>query len=189
MIYRAVIKTSHGPSVFRACKYKISNPLLHGRRKVHNYFLLLLCKSSIWFTEQHIFKIIINFLTTLICAANYVIWFEVYDGLIGQKILKLWRQESWPFGPGWSANTLKDLPSSVFSRDKYCKKYFRPLDKGFQIYLIRGKGDFKKMKEIKIASGWVKYAILLCWFSKSHRRILNFLNVYKTLLHQFKYFW
>ena len=24
--------------------------------------------------------------------------------LIGQKILKLWRQESWPFGPGWSAN-------------------------------------------------------------------------------------
>ena len=34
----------------------------HGRRKVHDYFLLLLCKSSIWFTEQHIFKIIIYFL-------------------------------------------------------------------------------------------------------------------------------
>ena len=37
-------------------------------------------------------------------AANYVISFEVYDGFIGQKILKLWRHESWPFGPGWTAN-------------------------------------------------------------------------------------
>ena len=34
----------------------------HGRRKVHDYFLLLHCKSSIWFTEKHIFKIIIYFL-------------------------------------------------------------------------------------------------------------------------------
>ena len=34
----------------------------HRRRKVHDYFLLLLCKSSIWFTEKHIFKIIIYFL-------------------------------------------------------------------------------------------------------------------------------
>ena len=38
------------------------------------------------------------------CAANYVISFEVYDDLIGQKILKLWRRESWPFGPGWAAH-------------------------------------------------------------------------------------
>ena len=37
----------------------------HGRRKVHDYFLLLLCKSSIWFTEKHIFKIIIYFFNTL----------------------------------------------------------------------------------------------------------------------------
>ena len=31
------------------------------------------------------------------CAANYIISFEVYNGCIGQQILKLWRQESWPF--------------------------------------------------------------------------------------------
>ena len=38
------------------------------------------------------------------CAANYVISFEVYDGFIGQKISKLWRQECWLFGPDWAAN-------------------------------------------------------------------------------------
>ena len=46
---------------------------IHGSRKVHDYFLLLLCKSSIWFTEKHIFKVIIYFLNILKCAANYVI--------------------------------------------------------------------------------------------------------------------
>ena len=51
----------------------------HGRRKVHDYFLLILCKSSIWFTEKHIFKMIIYFFNTSKCAANYVISFEVYD--------------------------------------------------------------------------------------------------------------
>ena len=30
--------------------------------------------------------------------------FHLRYGFIGQKILELWRQESWPFGPGWSAN-------------------------------------------------------------------------------------
>ena len=44
------------------------------------------------------------FFNTSKCAAYNVISFEVYDGSIGQKILKLWRQESQPFGPGWSAN-------------------------------------------------------------------------------------
>ena len=73
----------------------------HGRRKVHDYFLLLLCKSSIWFTKKHI--IIIYFFNTSKCAANYVISFEVYDGFIDQKILKLWRQESLPFSLGWAA--------------------------------------------------------------------------------------
>ena len=76
----------------------------HRRRKVHDYFSLLLCKSSIWFTEKHIFKIIIYFFNTSKCATNYVISFEIFDGFIGQKILKLWRQESWPFGPGWAAH-------------------------------------------------------------------------------------
>ena len=61
----------------------------HGRRKVHDLYLLLLCKSSIWFTEQHIFKIIIYFFNTSKCAVDYVISFMVYDGFIGQKILKL----------------------------------------------------------------------------------------------------
>ena len=82
---------------------------LHGRRKVHDYFLLLLCKSSIPFTEKHIFKIIIYFFNASKCAANYVISFEVDDGFMGQKILKLWRQESWQFGPGWAANITQIL--------------------------------------------------------------------------------
>ena len=119
MIYRVVIKSSLWPRMllwksidtkkvwvypynFRM-KFSILD-LIHGRRKVHDYFLLLLCKSSIWFTEKHIFKIIIYFFNTSKCATNYVISFEVYDGFIGQKILKLWRQESRPFGPGWAAN-------------------------------------------------------------------------------------
>ena len=38
------------------------------------------------------------------CATNYVISFEIYDGFIGQKILKLWRHESWPFSPKSSPN-------------------------------------------------------------------------------------
>ena len=79
----------------------------HGRRKVHDYFLLLLCKSSIWFTEKHIFKIIIYFFNTSKCAANYVISFEVYDGFLGLNILKLWRQESLPFGPGRAAYIMR----------------------------------------------------------------------------------
>ena len=79
----------------------------HGRWKVHDYFLLLLCKSSNRFTEKHIFKIIIYSFNTSKCAANYVISFEVYDGFIGQNFLKLWRQESWPFGTGWSANIMR----------------------------------------------------------------------------------
>ena len=61
-----------------------------GRRNVHDWFLLLLCKSSIWFTEQHIFKITIHFFHTSKFAINYVISFAIYDGFIGQKILKLY---------------------------------------------------------------------------------------------------
>ena len=36
------------------------------------------------------------------CATFIRNIFEVYGGFIGQKILKLWRQESLPFGPGWA---------------------------------------------------------------------------------------
>ena len=42
-------------------------------RGSYDYFLLLLGKSSIWFTKKHFFKIIIYFFNTLKCAANYVI--------------------------------------------------------------------------------------------------------------------
>ena len=45
----------------------------------------LLCKSSIWFTEKHIFKMITYFFNTSKCATNYVISFEVHDGFIGQE--------------------------------------------------------------------------------------------------------
>ena len=45
----------------------------------------------------------IFFFNTSKCTANYVISFEINDGFIGQKTLKLWRQESLPFGPGWAA--------------------------------------------------------------------------------------
>ena len=62
--------------------------MYHGRRKVHDYFLLVLCKSSIWFTEKHIFKTIIYFFNTSKGATNYVFSFEVYHGFIDQKILK-----------------------------------------------------------------------------------------------------
>ena len=39
--------------------------------------------------EKHIFKIIIYSFATSKCVANYVISSELYDGFIGQKILKL----------------------------------------------------------------------------------------------------
>ena len=42
-----------------------------------------------WFTELHVFKIMIYFLNTSKYVTNYVISFEVYDDFIGQKILKL----------------------------------------------------------------------------------------------------
>ena len=70
--------------IFQSGKVRIIHvfSILHNicrRQKVHDYFLLLICKSSIWFTEKHIFKIIIYFFNTSKCAANYVISYEVYD--------------------------------------------------------------------------------------------------------------
>ena len=38
-----------------------------------DYFLLLIGKSSIWFTKKHFLKVIIYSFNTLKCAANYVI--------------------------------------------------------------------------------------------------------------------
>ena len=47
---------------------KLFLQLNRGRRKVHDYFLLQseLYKSSVWFTEKHIFKIVISMFTFLI---------------------------------------------------------------------------------------------------------------------------
>ena len=45
-----------------------------------------------------------NRVNTSKCTTNYVTSFELHDGFIGRKILKLWRQESLPFGLGRSAN-------------------------------------------------------------------------------------
>ena len=87
---------------------------------------LLLCKSSIWFTEKHIFKIIIYFFNTSKCVANYVISFGVYDGFISQKYLKLWRQESWPFGPGWAAH-ITSIGSWTFRLP--CSHWIRRVEK------------------------------------------------------------
>ena len=68
--------------------------LIHGGRKVHIDDL----------QRKHNFKIIRYFFNTSKCATNYVISLEGYDGFIGQKYLMLWRQESWPFAPGWAAH-------------------------------------------------------------------------------------
>ena len=68
--------------------------LIHGGRKVHIDDL----------QRKHNFKIIRYFFNTSKCATNHVISLEGYDGFIGQKYLMLWRQESWPFGPGWAAH-------------------------------------------------------------------------------------
>ena len=41
---------------------------------------------------------------TVLLLLQNLLELSLYDGYIGQKILKLWIQEIWPFGPGWSAN-------------------------------------------------------------------------------------
>ena len=60
-----------------------------GRSMTTFYYYSVNHQSGLHFTEKHIFKIIIYFFNTSKCAVNYVILFEVYDGFIGQKILKL----------------------------------------------------------------------------------------------------
>ena len=83
--------------------------IVHGRRKVHDYFLLLPCKSSI-------FKIIIYIFNTSKFAANYVISIEVYDDFIGQKTEAMKSGKlairPWLSCP-YNEHMLVDLPSSV----------------------------------------------------------------------------
>ena len=58
----------------------------------HNWKCFL---AYIWkfFQNHHMF------FNTLKCATNHVMSFEVYGCFMVQKILKLWRQQSWPFCP------------------------------------------------------------------------------------------
>jgi hypothetical protein len=108
-----------------------------GRWKVHDYFSLLLCKSSIWFTEKHIIKIIIYFSNTSKCPANYVISFELFDGFKGQKKFEDLMARKSVIRPWLSClynkNTILDLPSSVFGIKQlfhYCPRHtnlYQPL--------------------------------------------------------------
>ena len=51
--------------------------------------LLQLCKSEKHIFKIHIFKIIVYFFNKSKYAVNYILLFEIYDGVIGQMILKL----------------------------------------------------------------------------------------------------
>ena len=61
---------------FKKVREKMKNLFMrfyHRKRKVHVYFLFLLCKSSIWITDKQILKIIVDLFNTLQYIANYVI--------------------------------------------------------------------------------------------------------------------
>ena len=90
----------------------------HGRRKVHDYFLLLLCKSSIWFTEKRIFKIIIYFFNMYIKMCRklcHLIWgtwcfhrSKYFEAMEAGKLAV------WPWlSCQYTKNTLMNLPSSM----------------------------------------------------------------------------
>ena len=100
----------------------------HSRQEVHDYFLLLFCKSSIWFTEKHIFKIIVNYFNTSKCTANYVISFEAMKA--GKMAIRPWL--SCPY----NKHTLVDLSFSVqlvqFFSSSHCSWGWMPF---FQFHL------------------------------------------------------
>ena len=88
-------------------------------RTRHNWkYFLAYNKLKLIFKNYH------TFFNTSKCAANYVISFEMYDGFIAQKILKLWRQESWQFS--------QIQPKSQF----LCHKNFPTLD--FSLMTLAG---------------------------------------------------
>ena len=79
--------TSSGRSHYREVPHwDVSNWARHNWKcfLAYNLFFLFFLISYIFDTSK--------------CATNYIISFEVYHCFIGQKILKLWRQESQPFG-------------------------------------------------------------------------------------------
>ena len=76
-----------------------------GKWKVHDFFLLQLCKSSIWFTEQHIFKIIL-YISKYVKMCHKLCYF----------ICSIW----W-FHRSNNFEAMKAGKSSV--HDKYCSMY------------------------------------------------------------------
>ena len=75
-----------------------------GRSMTNFYYCSVSHQSSL---QRNTFsKLLYIFFNTSKCAKNYVNSFELQDGFIGQKILKLWRQESQPFRSGWAAHIM-----------------------------------------------------------------------------------
>ena len=70
------------------CTTKFIRPK-HGRQKVHDYFYYCSVNHQSGLQSNTFSKLLHNIFNTSKCATNYVISFEVYDGFIGQKILKL----------------------------------------------------------------------------------------------------
>ena len=73
----------------------------HGRQKVHYYFLLLLCKSSIWGLQSNTFSKVsyISFDTSK-CAANHVISFHLRFIMVSQvdfEAMKAGKMNFWPW--------------------------------------------------------------------------------------------
>ena len=149
-----------------------SNCFNHGRRKVHDYLLLLVWKSLIWFTEQHIFKVIIYLFNTSKCAANYVISFEVHDDFIGQKTLKLWRQKIWPFSSGWAAH-LTSIRSWTFHHPWFSIKMVMGKILSKSVVIL---WNYSACNNNKLFSAWDKSHDPGAKWSK-HRRHVDHLNV------------
>ena len=123
--------------------------------------------------RKNIFKIIIYFFNTSKCAANYVISFAVYDGFICQKVLKLWRQESWPFGPDWSANITR-ISSLTFHFPRVRGNFKNPdqQDMSHQKCLHFSNKSVEQRMHAGLATGWFQVKILsepptCCFYSMS----------------------
>ena len=103
--------------LFRFCYQKLFWPEFYWEIILLNYRIvasrstsrLVTCLGLFRFLMKGIFspyvlwpldKKLIFWIVTRVSARDYT----VYEGFIGQKMLKLWRQETWPFGPDWAAN-------------------------------------------------------------------------------------
>ena len=149
-----------------------------GRRKVHDYFLLLLCKSSIWFTEKHNFKIIIYYFNTSKGPS-----IEVYDGFIGQKDVEAMKAGKMTILPWLSSqynkNMLVDLPSFVgkgISSLKFHQmstssiKVYQCMHSPY-FYCVWMKSQGRKSKKLYFLSHQSKYCYIY----------YNFVHIYETL--------